>query len=132
MLEYFLNAVFFDGIVGNTLVDAKWDYENFVDPDTGEFRPWFQGPIALVCSKIQKFQEFAMPTTLQEIYIQIIHTLSPAQRLRLATLILNDLVKNDTDTIDQSDTWTEEDQIDLAVFASQYAAIVYPTEPGDS
>jgi hypothetical protein len=33
-----------------------------------------------------------MPPTIQEIYTQILRTLPPADRLRLATLILNDLV----------------------------------------
>ncbi|MEG3894261.1 MULTISPECIES: hypothetical protein [unclassified Microcoleus] len=32
-----------------------------------------------------------MPTTAQEIYIQVVRTLSPTERLRLATPILNEL-----------------------------------------
>ncbi len=72
-----------------------------------------------------------MPTTIQEIYLQITHTFSPAERLRLATLILNDLVQNDADPVDQSDSWTEEDQLDLAVFALQNAATVDSIEEGD-
>ena len=55
-----------------------------------------------------------MPTTIQEIYSQVIRTLSPTERLRLATLILNDLVQHNADVVDQSDTWTEQDQLDLS------------------
>ena len=67
-----------------------------------------------------------MPTTIQEIYTQIIRTLSPAERLRLATLILNDLVQQDTSGVEQSDTWTEQDQLDLVAFSLQHAATDYP------
>lgn len=63
-----------------------------------------------------------MPTTAQEIYIQVLSTLSPTERLRLATLILNDLILHNACVVDQSDIWTEQDQIDLANFSLQYAA----------
>jgi len=62
-----------------------------------------------------------MPTTIQEIYTQVIRTLSPTERLQLATLILNDLVQHNADVVDQSDTWTEQDQLDLVAFSLQYA-----------
>lgn len=62
-----------------------------------------------------------MPTTIQEIYIQVIRSLSPSERLRLATLILNDLVQKNITVIDESNTWTEQDQLDLAAFSMQYA-----------
>ncbi|WP_293127633.1 hypothetical protein [Microcoleus sp. bin38.metabat.b11b12b14.051] len=67
-----------------------------------------------------------MPTTIQEIYTQFISLLSPSDRLRLATLILNNLVQSNTDVVDESDTWTEQDQLDLAIFSTQYAATAYP------
>lgn len=41
-----------------------------------------------------------MPTTIQEIYTQVIHTLSPAEWLRLATLILNELVQHNAAVVD--------------------------------
>lgn len=63
-----------------------------------------------------------MPTSIQEIYTQLIRTLSPTERLRLATLILNELVQHNADVVDQSDTWTEQDQLDLVAFSLQYAA----------
>jgi hypothetical protein len=63
-----------------------------------------------------------MPKAVQEIYTQVISNLLPIERLQLATLILNGLVKQDAAVIDDSDTWTEQDQLDLAAFSLQYAA----------
>jgi hypothetical protein len=67
-----------------------------------------------------------MPTTAIEIYTQIVSTLSPNERLRLATLILNDLVQQNESVINQSDTWTEQDQLDVTTFSLQYAATLFP------
>jgi hypothetical protein len=73
--------------------------------------------------------ELFMPTTIQEIYTQVIRALSPSERLRLATLILNDLAQHSADVVDQvvaqSDTWTEQDQVDLVTFSLQYGASEY-------
>lgn len=66
-----------------------------------------------------------MPITIQELYTQVISTLPPTERLLLATLILNGLVQQNTTVIDQSNTWTEQDRLDLAAFSLQYAATVY-------
>ena len=58
-----------------------------------------------------------MLATAQEIYTQILSELSPNERLRLATLILNDLVGQPLSVINQSDTWKEQDQSDLLAFS---------------
>ena len=63
-----------------------------------------------------------MPKVVQEIYTQVISNLPPTERLQLATLILNGLVKQDAAVIDDSDIWTEQDQLDLATFSMQYVA----------
>jgi len=64
-----------------------------------------------------------MSTTAQEFFIQVTRTLSPPQRLRLANLILNDLVdRQNSSNIDRSDCWTDEDQGELTNFSLQYAA----------
>jgi hypothetical protein len=69
----------------------------------------------------------------QEIYTQILGELSPNERLRLATLILNDLVGQPLSVINQSDTWKEQDQSDLLAFSIQYTATsLYETEDVDS
>jgi len=67
-----------------------------------------------------------MPTTAIEIYTQIVSTLSPNERLRLATLILNALVQQNESIINQSDTWKQQDQLDVTTFSLQYAATLFP------
>ena len=67
-----------------------------------------------------------MPTTAIEIYNQLVSTLSPNERLRLATLILNYLVKQNEPVINQSDTWTQQAQIDVTTFSLQYAGTLFP------
>ncbi|MBD2496457.1 hypothetical protein [Nostoc sp. FACHB-280] len=63
-----------------------------------------------------------MSKTAQEIYSQIVRNLPPTERLRLANLILNELVQQNLSIIDESDTWTEEDQRDLVAFSLQNTA----------
>ncbi|MEL6491336.1 MAG: hypothetical protein AAFQ95_15370 [Cyanobacteria bacterium J06621_3] len=62
-----------------------------------------------------------MSNAIQDIYAQVVSPLSPTERLQLATLILNDLVQQKATAIDDSDTWTEQDQIDVVAFSMQYA-----------
>ena len=69
-----------------------------------------------------------MPSAIQEIYTQVLSTLSPHERLQLATLTLNELVQQNATVIDDSDTWSEQDQVDLAAFSLQYAAVTFPEE----
>lgn len=69
-----------------------------------------------------------MPTTAQEVYSQVVLILSPNERLRLATLILNELVQQNESVIAQSDTWTEQDQTELVNFSLQYAAAIFPED----
>jgi hypothetical protein len=69
-----------------------------------------------------------MPPTAQQVYNDVIRALSPTERLRLATLILNELVQQDSPVIDQSDAWTEQDQMDVVNFSLQYAASLFPDE----
>jgi hypothetical protein len=69
-----------------------------------------------------------MPTAIQEIYTQVMSILSLTERLQLATLILNSLVQQNATVVDESNTWTEQDQLDLAVFSLQYAATAFPED----
>lgn len=69
-----------------------------------------------------------MLTSAQEVYTQVVRTLSPTERLRLATLILNELVNQNSSVVDQSDRWTEEDRVDFANFSLQYAATLFPED----
>ncbi|MEG4328246.1 hypothetical protein [Microcoleus sp. herbarium5] len=66
-----------------------------------------------------------MLTTVREVYDRVRSTLSPKDRLRLATLILNDLVQQNLSVVDESETWTEEDQLDVTAFSLQYAATIF-------
>lgn len=66
-----------------------------------------------------------MALSIDEIYDQIIDNFLPAERLRLATLLLNNLVEQNAGVIDKSPTWTEEDISDLTDFSLQYAATAY-------
>ncbi len=66
-----------------------------------------------------------MSTTVQEVYAQVVCNLSPTERLRLATLILNDLVQQNLSVIDRSDTWSDQDRLDVTTFSLQYAATLF-------
>jgi hypothetical protein len=61
-----------------------------------------------------------MATSAQEIYTQTVRNLPPTERLKLATLILNELVDQPSSEIEESETWTEQDQNDLLNFSLQY------------
>ena len=69
-----------------------------------------------------------MTMTAQEVYTQVVRALSPTERLRLANLILNELVQQNVSIVDESDTWTEQDQLDLTTLSLQYAATLLPED----
>ena len=69
-----------------------------------------------------------MPPNSQDVYNDVIRALSPTERLRLAMLILTELVQQSSSTIDQSDSWTEQDQTDIVDFSLQYAMSLFPDE----
>lgn len=67
-----------------------------------------------------------MSTSAQEVYIQVVRNLPPQERLRLANLILNELVEQDSSSvINQSDCWTDQDIVDVNNFSLQYAATLF-------
>ncbi|AFY53909.1 hypothetical protein Riv7116_1344 [Rivularia sp. PCC 7116] len=70
-----------------------------------------------------------MSTSAQEVYVQVVRNLPPQERLRLATLILNELVEQDSSSvINQSDCWTDRDIVDVNNFSLQYAATLFPED----
>ena len=69
-----------------------------------------------------------MVTTTQKVFTEIVHTLPPSERLRLAALILQDLAQFEVANVDSSNDWNEQDQKDLTIFSLQYAATLYPED----
>ncbi|MCU0565178.1 MAG: hypothetical protein MUF49_01090 [Oculatellaceae cyanobacterium Prado106] len=66
-----------------------------------------------------------MPNLIENIHAQILWSLPPADQLRQVSLILNELVQNNPGIVDESDTWTEQDQSDLVNFSLRYATAGY-------
>ncbi len=71
-----------------------------------------------------------MLVSAQDMFAEAVRILSPAERLRLASLILNDLTEAELSAVDISDVWSEQDQGDLTVFSLQYAATLYEEDEG--
>jgi hypothetical protein len=67
---------------------------------------------------------------IQDIYAYITRLLPPTALLQLAALILNGLTQQDRSVVDDGDTWTEQDQLDLAAFSLQHFTTV-SLENGD-
>ncbi|MEG4839824.1 DUF433 domain-containing protein [Microcoleus sp. B9-D4] len=55
--------------------------------------------------------------------------MSLTERLRLATLMLNKLSQPNLAVVELSDTWTEEDCLDVTTFSLQYAATIVHSDP---
>jgi hypothetical protein len=64
-----------------------------------------------------------------DVYDKSIRQVSAIDRLRLASLILDDLAGSDGAELDISDGWSEQDMQDLAAFAAKQAG---PEEDGDA
>lgn len=60
--------------------------------------------------------------TAQEVFQTTVKVLPPDERLRLAALILDDLTRRTTDSIDESDVWTDEDITNFTNYALRSAA----------
>lgn len=58
-------------------------------------------------------------STIQDVYAYITRILPPTALLQLAALILNGLTQQNQSVVDDSDTWTEQDQLELAAFSLQ-------------
>ena len=59
-------------------------------------------------------------TNIEEVYIRAVKPLSPADRFKLAILILNDISPHSV--VDYQDVWTDEDVRDLAAHSLRHAA----------
>jgi hypothetical protein len=66
--------------------------------------------------------------SVQQVFAETVRILSPADRLRLAAMILDELTRAGElpSTVDSSDIWSEQDQKDVTAFSLSYAAALYP------
>ena len=71
-----------------------------------------------------------MKTTAEEVYSQVVKTLPPSERFKLATMILNDIPPRAV--VDYSEEWTEEDMRDLTIYSLRYAAQSFGEEEGEN
>ena len=69
-----------------------------------------------------------MTKTVQEIYREVVEILPLDERLRLATMILNDLTNKNISLVNYSDTWTQEDPIDIVNYSLQNHVITTPSK----
>lgn len=69
-----------------------------------------------------------MAVDAQEVFHDSVLPLPPAERLRLAALILRDLTEGGTLLVETSDAWSVDDQADLTAFSLRHAAAAYPEE----
>lgn len=65
--------------------------------------------------------------TAQEIFNAKIRSMPPAERLRLAAIILDDLTQSPS-PLDVSGTWSDEDTKDVTAFSLRSAAAAYPEQ----
>ena len=61
-----------------------------------------------------------MEVNAKDLYDQSVRQLSPKERLRLAVIILNEMMA-DNEKVEYSDSWTEQDLKDLTAFALSHS-----------
>jgi len=66
--------------------------------------------------------------TAHQVFTETVLALPPSERLRLASLILQDLTKSEVTAVDRRDDWNQQDLSDLTTFSLQYAAQIYPED----
>ena len=64
--------------------------------------------------------------TADEIFMNTVYGLPQSEKLRLATLILDELSKTAGPVLDFSDTWTADDTRDVATYSQRYASEQFP------
>jgi len=64
----------------------------------------------------------------QDVYSESVRNLPPAERLRLAALILDELTRPGGALVDSALSWSVNDQSDLNAYTLRYADEVYPED----
>ena len=59
--------------------------------------------------------------TAEHVFTETVLSLPASERLRLATLILEDLTRSSASVLDYSDHWTDQDIQDFTTFSAKYA-----------
>ncbi len=67
-----------------------------------------------------------MASTAQEVFANQVHDLPLAERLRLASLILQEVTQPGVAIVEQSESWSGQDEQDAAAFSLDYANRLYP------
>ncbi len=67
-----------------------------------------------------------MASTAQEVLANQVHDLPLAERLRLASPILQEVTQLGTAIVEQSASWSEQDEQEVAAFSLDYANRLYP------
>ncbi|NJL29358.1 MAG: hypothetical protein HC897_16455 [Thermoanaerobaculia bacterium] len=67
-----------------------------------------------------------MALTAQAVFTDTVRALPLSEQLRLAALILQTLTQSQVAVVNQSDTWSEQDQQDLTGLSLRYATEAYP------
>ena len=68
--------------------------------------------------------------TVEEVYSQVVESLPLSERLKLATLILNNIPPQAV--VDYSEEWTEEDMHDATLYSFRRAARSFGEEVGNA
>jgi hypothetical protein len=69
-----------------------------------------------------------MPLTAQDVFVRDVRDLPLAERLRLASPILQEVTQSGYSVVEQSESWTEQDQHDVAAFSLEHAGNIYPED----
>ncbi len=69
-----------------------------------------------------------MALTAQDVFVRDVRGLPLAERLRLASMILQELTQSGVSIVEQRESWDEQDQFDLTRFSLDYANHIYPED----
>lgn len=67
-------------------------------------------------------------STAQEVFASAVRSLPPAERLRLAALIINELAQSGSLPLNAGTEWSGEDTRDLMAFSLKHAEATYPAD----
>ena len=69
-----------------------------------------------------------MALTAQEVFARDVRSLPLGERLRLASLILQELADSGYAIVQRGDSWSEQDHEEVTAFSLEHASRVYPED----